>query len=174
MFAAGSGLADCVRLLATQKADFTKVDRKGRGCMQLASKSQGEGQILANWIYENVENAGVTNARGRDKEDQTRGAHSSASRSYTGPVHYKRRGYEPQEQGRSEGWSTSYEPHNVASSSAAPADLAADEQWDAGQDETESQWEEQYWDERWDVTVPFTRMDWHAWRALWRSCHSRG
>ena len=49
-FACSTGLADVVKLLATKKADLTKLDGRGRGCLQLAANSQGDKQTLSNWL----------------------------------------------------------------------------------------------------------------------------
>ena len=49
-FACSTGLADVVKLLATKKADLTKLDGRGRVCLQLAANSQGDKQTLSNWL----------------------------------------------------------------------------------------------------------------------------
>ena len=73
MLACSTGLADCVQFLAMKKADFTKLDYNGRGCLQLAMNSQGDGQVLASWLTENVPDIPSSDGKGRDKADKYRG-----------------------------------------------------------------------------------------------------
>jgi len=54
MHACATGLADCVQLLAMKRADFTKIDDKNRGCLQLARNAQGNNQQLARWLMAEV------------------------------------------------------------------------------------------------------------------------
>ena len=54
MFACGTGLADCVQMLAGRNADFNQLDGSGRGCLQLARQCQGNGQVLAQWLRQHV------------------------------------------------------------------------------------------------------------------------
>ena len=54
MLSCGTGLADCVKMLAERNADFTKFDDRGRGCLQLARKAQGDTQKLADWLIDHV------------------------------------------------------------------------------------------------------------------------
>ena len=102
MRACGSGLADCVQLLAQKRAVFTKLDASGRGCLQRAQNAQGKGQVLATWLLENVPDIPSTNAKGRDKAQKTTGQFSKQYRTETGPNHKGRKskreskGYQPQ------------------------------------------------------------------------------
>ena len=102
MRACGSGLADCVQLLAQKRADFTKLDGKGRGCLQRAQNVQGKGQVLAKWLLENVPGIPSSKAKGRDKAQKTTGHFSKQYRGATGPDHKGRnskgesKGYQPQ------------------------------------------------------------------------------
>ena len=90
MLAAGSALADCVKLLAEKKADLTKLDNDKRGCLQLAEQVQGNSQTLASWLKENVRNIPSTDGKGRAKADRSRGQFSQNYRLDTGPSHWSK------------------------------------------------------------------------------------
>ena len=87
MRACDSGLADCVQLLAQKRADFTKLDANGRGCLQRAQNAQGKAQVLAKWLVANVPGIPSTNAKGRDKAQKTSGEFSKIYRNETGHMH---------------------------------------------------------------------------------------
>ena len=57
----GSGLADCVVMLHAKNADFTKLDKKDRGCLQLARSCQGENQELAKFLIKKVKGIDSSN-----------------------------------------------------------------------------------------------------------------
>ena len=76
MLAAGSALADCVKLLAEKRADFTQLDNDKRGCLQLAEQAQGKCEMLAHWLKENVRNIPSNDGKWRAKPDRSRGEFS--------------------------------------------------------------------------------------------------
>ena len=152
--------------------------------MHLASNAQGDGQTLSLWIWRNVENAIVTHAHGRSREDQTRGAHSAMVRSLTGPFHAKgsSRGYKPQEpEWRSEyrkGWNSGYAPHDMPSSSAAlapPAEPAAEKQCAYSKQELIAIVKGlEHFQKMYSDGEPFKQWEWDAWWALWHQASSFG
>ena len=84
--ACGSGLADVVQVLASYRADFSKLDAKGRGCLQLASQCQGNNQVLYQWLRLNVGHTRWTDGRGRAYEDRSRGQFIEVYRKGTAPT----------------------------------------------------------------------------------------
>ena len=79
-FACSTGIADCVQELARRKADFSKLDHKGRGCLQLAEQCQGDGQSLAVWRRGNVKDLPDTDKQGRAPHEKRKGSVSSGIR----------------------------------------------------------------------------------------------
>ena len=83
MFLCSTGCADCIQLLAEHRADFTKIDYHGRGCLQLAQQNQSENKVAYHWLMKNMPGLPKTNAKGRAMAEKCRGA---------GAI----KGYEPQ------------------------------------------------------------------------------
>ena len=84
--------------MAEYRADFNITDNKGRGCLQLAKKCQGNNRTLYNWLIKNVPGIQMTNGEGRAPDERTVGAYSHEFRTATGPGHKgKGKGYEPHE-----------------------------------------------------------------------------
>ena len=129
-------------MLSSGVADFSKVDNNQRGCRQLASQCQGEGQTLANWLMTNVKNLPETSGHGRSKENKTRGEFSYQYRSDTGPIHKckgKSHGYKPQDEWslpkqhpRAQGW-------QAASSSSSRKGGWQHDEWQQGA------WHHRHW-----------------------------
>ena len=108
MLACATGIADCVQTLANFGADFTHEDDNGRTCLQRAVNCQGNNQVLANWLRNNVDREHLPegSGTGRAPEDKRRGDFSYAYRVAAGPQHKKGeqdkgrgRGYAPQQHG---------------------------------------------------------------------------
>ena len=108
MLACSTGLSDCVQLLAMKKADFTKFDDNGRGCLQLAMNAQGDGQRLATWLKDNVPGIPSSDGKGRENTDKARGMFSSSFRQYSGPDRFgRRRHVPPSRHGADQTWAIS-------------------------------------------------------------------
>ena len=88
--ACGSGIADVVQVLVMFRADLHKVDGQGRGCLQLASQCQGDNQVLFHWLRKTVPGIGMTDGRGRAREDRTRGQFTEVFRKGTAPMRRSR------------------------------------------------------------------------------------
>ena len=110
LYACSTGLADVVKELAERLADMNVVDDNGRGCIQLASKTQGNNQMLATWLRRNTD-APETSGKGRPRSEKQKGRLSSAYRWKLGPKadSILTRSYKPQEQGRN-GAQDCYQP----------------------------------------------------------------
>ena len=81
-FACSSGIADVAQMLVTRNADCTIEDSNGRGCLQLAGKCQGQGQLLKNWLLENVPGLEETHGIGRSADEKQRGEFSKDFREW--------------------------------------------------------------------------------------------
>ena len=69
------------------------VDKHGRGCLQLARQGcQGDKQVLANWLMQNVPGIQDTYGKGRAGKDKKRGQWSSGYRQ----DEKVKQGYQPQ------------------------------------------------------------------------------
>ena len=80
---------DVVEVLVQAKANVHAVDGNGRGCLQLASRCQGDNQVLYNYLKREVPSLEMTYGEGRPDEDKSRGMFSHLYRRNTGPLRSK-------------------------------------------------------------------------------------